>query len=73
MQRRTWLAAAASVGVALMLTGSAGADPPAHVPGGPCIEESRRSAFRARRHLTAPMRPCPVDPCEAPVPGSAGG
>jgi hypothetical protein len=41
MRRSRWLTAVLSMGLALTLAGSAGADPPAHVPGGPCIEDSQ--------------------------------
>ena len=41
MLRRTWLTAALAVGAAVGLTGTATGDPPATVPGGPCIEESQ--------------------------------
>jgi len=41
MRRRTWSTAALGIGVAVALAGTAQADPPATVPGGPCIEESQ--------------------------------
>jgi Zinc carboxypeptidase len=41
MQRMRWLTAALAVGLAAAFTGQAAADPPDHVPGGPCIEESQ--------------------------------
>jgi hypothetical protein len=41
MHRRGWLAAVLGVGLAVALGGSAPADPPDHVPGGPCIEDSQ--------------------------------
>jgi Zinc carboxypeptidase len=41
MRRKGWLAAALGVGLAGVLAGSAPADPPDHVPGGPCIEDSQ--------------------------------
>jgi hypothetical protein len=36
-----WLAGAVGVGLAVAMAGSAPADPPAHVPGGPCLEENQ--------------------------------
>src|SRR5918992_1963669 len=42
MHRRGWLAAALGVGLAAAFAGSAPADPPDHVPGGPCIEEGQQ-------------------------------
>jgi hypothetical protein len=41
MHRTSWLVAALAVGLVSTFTGAAAADPPAHVPGGPCIEESQ--------------------------------
>jgi zinc carboxypeptidase len=41
VHRTKWLTAALAVGLAAAFTGSASADPPAHVPGGPCIEENQ--------------------------------
>ena len=41
MRRRKWSTAALGIGVAVVLAGTSQADPPAHVPGGPCIEESQ--------------------------------
>jgi hypothetical protein len=41
MHLRNWLAAAVAVGLAAAYTGVAAADPPDHVPGGPCVEESQ--------------------------------
>jgi hypothetical protein len=41
MHRTRWLTAAVAVGLAAAFTGQAAADPPATVPGGPCIEESQ--------------------------------
>jgi Zinc carboxypeptidase len=41
MLRRTWLTAALAVAAGVGLTGTATGDPPATVPGGPCIEESQ--------------------------------
>ena len=38
MRRMKWLSAALAVGFVLAFAGSAAADPPATVPGGPCIE-----------------------------------
>jgi hypothetical protein len=38
---RRWITAAVGVGLAVALAGSAPADPPATVPGGPCIEGSQ--------------------------------
>jgi Zinc carboxypeptidase len=42
MHRRGWLAAALGIGLAVALAGSAPADPPDHVPGGPCIEDGQQ-------------------------------
>jgi hypothetical protein len=41
MHRRSSLAAALAVALAAGFAGQAAADPPDHVPGGPCIEESQ--------------------------------
>jgi hypothetical protein len=41
MHRRSWVAAALAAGLAGAFTGAASADPPDHVPGGPCLEESQ--------------------------------
>jgi len=41
MQRMRWLTAALAAGAAAAFTGQASADPPEHVPGGPCIEENQ--------------------------------
>jgi Zinc carboxypeptidase len=41
MHRMRWLTAALAVGVAAAFSGQASADPPATVPGGPCIEEDQ--------------------------------
>jgi hypothetical protein len=41
MQRTKWLTAALAAGLAAAFAGTASADPPEHVPGGPCIEESQ--------------------------------
>jgi Zinc carboxypeptidase len=41
MSRRGWLAMTAGLALAVSFGGSATADPPATVPGGPCIEESQ--------------------------------
>jgi hypothetical protein len=43
MHARSWVTAVAlATGVALAVGGSAAADPPAHVPGGPCIEPGQQ-------------------------------
>jgi hypothetical protein len=39
--RRRWPTTALGVGLAVVLAGSAPADPPGHTPGGPCIEDSQ--------------------------------
>ena len=41
MNRTRWLTAALAVAAAVGFAGAASADPPAHVPGGPCIEENQ--------------------------------
>ena len=39
--RRRWPTTALGVGLAVVLAGSAPADPPDHTPGGPCLEENQ--------------------------------
>ena len=41
MHRTRWLTAALALAAAVGFTGPASADPPAHVPGGPCLEEDQ--------------------------------
>ena len=41
MHRRAWLTVALALGIAVGAAGPSTADPPDHVPGGPCIEQSQ--------------------------------
>ena len=42
MGQKRWLAGLLGLGLAIGLAGPASADPPAHVPGGPCIEDQQQ-------------------------------
>jgi hypothetical protein len=42
MGRKRWLAGLLGLGLAIGLAGPASADPPSHVPGGPCIEDPQQ-------------------------------